>query len=213
MPECVCPPEPYLSIATSNLPPFLSTPADVAICTLGFVAPWAFFVFIVLLKTRVRWKLASEWPVALSMVPPNVGLWLQSSIAIVVALAVFAARAPSDVWGECALKGVCVYHDMFCEATHHASAIRHPANFWSNVPYALLAVGLLIHVAEERFERSSRRAYLLLDASFAVLLLLHSIASFAWHGTNCTDVHWVDIALMNNTCVPHEVALSPLDAR
>ena len=136
MPECVCPPEPYLSIATSNLPPFLSTPADVAICTLGFVAPWAFFVVIVLLKTRVRWKLASEWPVALSMVPPNVGLWLQSSIAIVVALAVFAARAPSDVWGECALKGVCVYHDMFCEATHHASAIRHPANFWSNVPSA-----------------------------------------------------------------------------
>ena len=38
---------------------------------------------------------------------------------------------PPTVWGECAQR-VCVYHMMFCEATRHGSAVRHPANFWSS---------------------------------------------------------------------------------
>lgn len=133
------------------------------------------------------------------MIPAYRGLWLQSTILLVIAIAIFASRAPGDYWGSCATHGTCVYHSMFCEATRHGSAIRHPANSWSNVPYVFIAFGLLSHVAEEHLYRASTRAYLLLDALFAFFLALHFFASFAWHATNCTDVHWIDIAFMNNT--------------
>ena len=34
--------------------------------------------------------------------------------------------------------------------------------------------------------------------SFALVLLGMAIASFGWHASNCTEVHFVDIGLMNS---------------
>ena len=75
--------------------------------------------------------------------------------------------------------------------------MRHPANFWSNLPYVYAALGMLCLAADERARRVAR-PYQLLDLSFALVLLGMAIASFGWHASNCTAVHFVDIGLMNS---------------
>ena len=75
--------------------------------------------------------------------------------------------------------------------------MRHPANFWSNLPYVYAARGMLCLAADERARRVAR-PYQLLDISFALVLLGMSIASFGWHASNCTALHFVDIGLMNS---------------
>ena len=114
-------------------------------------------------------------------------------------LALIANFAPADFWGECRHE-ICVYHAMFCEPTRHASIVRHPSNFWSNLPYVYTSFYLLILLYGER-SSGSARAFQLLDALFAVVLFSLALASFTWHGSNCPIVHWVDIGLMNCTIV------------
>ena len=58
------------------------------------------------------------------------------------------------------------------------------------------ALGLLCLAVEEGVHRSTR-PFQLLDATFGLVLLAMSFASFAWHASNCTAVHLVDIGLMN----------------
>lgn len=112
-------------------------------------------------------------------------------------LLAFGLLAPAEVWGDCAQRGVCVYHMMFCEATRHHTPIRHPANFWSNIPFLWAALGILCLAVDERAKRSPR-PFQLLDFCFGMVLLVLALASFTWHGSNCTEVHFVDIGLMSS---------------
>ena len=123
--------------------------------------------------------------------------WVALCVGATAALLLAALLLPAAVWGICVNSGVCVYHMMFCEATRHHSAVRHPANFWSNLPYVYAALGMLCLAADERARRVAR-PYQLLDFSFALVLLGMAIASFGWHASNCTALHFVDIGLMNS---------------
>lgn len=142
------------------------------------------------------WSRSYTLPQSVRMSSTAVRVWLVLSAVATAVFVVLMNSLPADVWGECARRGVCVYHMMFCEATRHRSAVRHPANFWSNLPYVWLATGMLCLAADSRVRRVAR-PFALLDASFALVLLGMSLASFAWHGSNCTAVHFVDIGLMN----------------
>ena len=123
--------------------------------------------------------------------------WVALCVGATAALLLAALLLPAAVWGDCVNSGVCVYHMMFCEATRHHTAVRHPANFWSNLPYVYAALGMLCLAADERARRVAR-PYQLLDLSFALVLLGMAIASFGWHASNCTALHFVDIGLMNS---------------
>ncbi|KAL1496421.1 hypothetical protein AB1Y20_016376 [Prymnesium parvum] len=128
--------------------------------------------------------------------PPLPPLCAPLAVACAASLAAFSSLAPHDVWGGCEERGVCVYHSMFCEYTRHAAAVRHPANFWSNLVYLGHALFLCLQAAADLRARTAR-SFALLDGIFGAVSLSHSLASFAWHGSNCTEVHFVDVALMD----------------
>jgi hypothetical protein len=86
---------------------------------------------------------------------------------------------------------------MFCEPTRHAALVRHPANFWSNIPYLLNGLYLLCQARLDLVAGSRARPFALADALFGVVAFAHALASFAWHGSGCAEVHFVDIGLMN----------------
>ena len=102
-------------------------------------------------------------------------MWLALCFAATLVLVLAALTLPANVAGGCEERGVCVYHMMFCEATRHAAAgarlrrpsprsdarrrispqcdaallllsVRHPANFWSNLPYVWFSLFLLCQV-------------------------------------------------------------------
>lgn len=91
---------------------------------------------------------------------------------------------------ECSAR-VCVYHQMFCEATVHGEhLVRHPANTWSNVGF----IGVACLVLQRCW---AARAYRVFDGAFGAALLALALCSTAWHGTNCDTAHYYDLALMN----------------
>ncbi len=202
---CACPVG-KRGIASSVLQPFLER--DTWTCAGGFAMLFALTVCCAALRVLssrpdapswLRWRDAPPLPPSMRAASRRTLLaWATLSAGAMLALGAFARTARADVWGPCASRGVCVYHQMFCEATRHAAAVRHPANFWSNVPYGVTALGILCLAAHERGARS-RRPFQLLDALFGAVLLLHTCASLGWHASNCTNVHWVDIGLMNCT--------------
>jgi len=197
MTGCMCP-EPYSGVATSVLPLLIKQPLDGIIIGLGPLLLWFLAVAVSAARAaglRPQWTVAA-FPVQLRMSTAAGGIWAALCVAILATLVALAALLPADVWGSCSSRGVCVYHQMFCEATHHTQPVRHPANFWSNVPYVFVSLGLLTLIANERL-RGISRPFQMLDLSFALALMGMALASFTWHGSNCTFVHFVDIGLMN----------------
>ena len=156
---CKCP-EPYGGVDTSVLPPFVE--AGYA----GFALLWLPPLLVVICRySRKRPK--SVFPPQLKL-SSGLRLWLAACVVFTAALALIANFAPADFWGECRHE-ICVYHAMFCEPTRHASIVRHPSNFWSNLPYVYTSFYLLILLYGER-SSGSARAFQLLDALFAVVL-------------------------------------------
>ena len=192
---CRCP-TPYSGIASSVLPPYLESAPDAAMSLAAFGMLWGLPLLIVAYRTFRSQQYLDLWvesPFPSFIVLPRrtMRLWLAASAGVTIALVVLSLTLPADVWGACAAEGVCVYHMMFCEATRHSSSVRHPANTWSNMPYIWFSLYLYFLVAIER-----PRPFKLLDVMFASILLAMSIASFIWHASNCTDVHWIDIGLV-----------------
>lgn len=198
--RCVCPAA-SVGVQASMLGPHIATPADAAIVMAGPVVLWALTVLIIgyrLLHPPSAARPAGAWkeapfPGAIAALTPR---WMELCLAVTAVAVLAVGHAPADLWGECSARGTCVYHQMFCEATRHGSAARHPANFWSNLPYVYIGTGLLWVGAAEGAARGGR-PFRLLDTTFALVLLGMAAASFAWHGSNCTAVHFVDIGLMN----------------
>eukprot|EP00941_MAST-03F_sp_MAST-3F-sp1_P002138 g2138.t1 len=126
-------------------------------------------------------------------------IWLTLCTAATVCLVLFSIFAGPDIWPNGCSNHVCVYHQMFCEATRHSSVVRHPANFWSNLPYLYISLFLVIISVDDLWVKQKRRPYIILDCIFGFVLMGMAIASFVWHGSNCTDIHFVDIGLMNST--------------
>ena len=195
--SCACP-QFTAGMATSALPRYTEAPGDALMVFAGPFMLWSLTLLVVpLYKLLPSWTRTWKLPRAMAtdVSSKAVRRWFGLCAAGTAGL-VAVSLLPAHVWGECSQRGVCVYHMMFCEATRHHSAIRHPANFWSNLPYVYAALGFLCLAIDERARRVSR-PYQLLDATFALVLLGMAIASFGWHGTNCTEVHFLDIALMN----------------
>jgi len=184
------------TLATSALAPYMEDSA--AFVYGGPILLWGLTLILPSLWLVLDWKQSFTLPRALSSASGSAWrTWLALCVLVLLVLVGFERLAPSDVWGDCAPRGVCVYHMMFCEATRHHSPVRHPANFWSNLLFIWAALGILCLTADER-ARSSTRPYQLLDVYFGLLLFVHSLASFAWHGSNCTEIHFVDIGLMGS---------------
>ena len=194
--SCECPGMQPDSLATSAMAPYMESSA--AFMYAGPALLWGLTLILPTLYLRLDWKRSFGLPRAIKLASATaVNLWLALCALTLLALLAFERFAPPDVWGECAQRGVCVYHMMFCEATRHHTPIRHPANFWSNLPFLWAALGILCLLADER-SKGSARPHQALDVIFGLLLLVHSIASFTWHGSNCTEVHFIDIGLMSS---------------
>lgn len=195
---CTCP-QASFGIASSILPDEGAVPHACA----GFCMLW---VLLLLLPTLVKWckpKLAWQSGTSLASLvatlPPGVlRCWAALCAASTAGLIAFASLAPPGVWGGCEAE-VCVYHSMFCEPTRHGSAVRHPANFWSNLPYLYVSLFLLCQAGGDAWGHGrSARPYALLDATFGLVLFGLTLASLMWHASNCTAVHFVDIGLMDS---------------
>lgn len=218
--DCACPPDFYSGESTSNLHLIVKEPDDWYVAACGPAGLWVLTVVVGLYLAlapkswKAKWK-ASSFPASLTVSRQLFSLWMACCALTTAAMAFFAAYAPSDIWGECSQRDVCVYHQMFCEATRHGSAVRHPANTLSNLPYICLALGLFLLGAYEAgvlspntsrlydpfrpapYSDVSSRPYQVLDLMFGGVLLAMAIASFIWHGSNCTGIHFIDIGLMN----------------
>jgi hypothetical protein len=158
---------------------------------------WSLTAIVPLLYSLLRWETSFHLPRPLKDTSLQaVAAWLAICTTISVAMPALVGNLPADAWGECSNRGVCVYHMMFCESTRHASPIRHPANSWSNLPYIYTSIGMLLFSLDERL-RGISRPFMLLDASYGVVLLSMAVVSFWWHASNCTAVHFLDIGLMN----------------
>jgi len=197
---CACP-QASSGIASSILPDEGAVPHAYA----GFSMLW---LLLLLLPTLAKWcKPKAVWQSSASLadlvaaVPPGVlRCWAALCTASTAGLVGFASLAPPGVWGGCEAE-VCVYHSMFCEPTRHGSAVRHPANFWSNLPYLYVSLFLLCQAGGDALGHGrgrGARPYALLDAAFGLVLFGLSLASLGWHASNCPAVHFVDIGLMDS---------------
>ena len=192
--SCECPGDQPDSLSTSALGPYMEEHAMFVYG--GPALLWGLTLILPSLYLILDWKRTFALPYAIRTAS-TIKTWFALCALSLFGLIAFNIFAPSNVWGECAQRGVCVYHMMFCEATRHHTAIRHPANFWSNLPFLWAALGILCVSADE-YKKRSTRPNLMLDTYFGLLLFVHSFASFAWHGSNCTSIHFVDIALMSS---------------
>ena len=240
-PERICPASQELSLGASVLGPLLTSPSDVYLVAAAVASLFLGPLILVVWRCACHRWTAPPQKLAL---PTDCVLLCAAGITLVAA---FAALAPADVWGGCEER-VCVYHSMFCEHTRHTAAVRHPANFWSNLPYLFNGLVLCRQAWSDLRARTSR-SFALLDGCFGLVSLIHrwrvwrgvcrpdaqrvtqcvrahprrggrptattqhrhgtthrrpstcpparSFASFAWHGSNCTALHFVDIGLMN----------------
>ena len=212
--------------ATSNVPHFFKTEEDRSIVAGGGIMLWALSGIMIVylglstlessvgIRRRGEWQ-ASAFPRSLLISQRALLVWASTCAATTAALVALASSADAGAWGPCAQDNVCVYHQMFCEATRHGSAVRHPANAWSNLLYVYTAVGILLLAAKEsgmlsvhtsrlwdpfsppKYSDVTQRPFQLLDVLFALVLLSMASASFVWHASNCTWIHFVDIGLMN----------------
>ena len=222
--SCACSPALYSGEATSNMQWLVHTVQDRNTVIAGPIMLWALTVVIVAylglrkletafgISRKGRWS-SSSFPSSLLLPRPVLLAWTCACAAITLIMAAFTACAPADVWGSCPQANVCVYHQMFCESTRHASAVRHPANAWSNLPYIYTAFGIFAMSAHEaghfspftsRIHDSFRpaaykdlivRPFQVLDLMFGIVLLAMSFFSFVWHSSNCTSIHFVDVGL------------------
>ena len=79
---------------------------------------------------------------------------------------------------------------MFCEPTYHSSFTRHPANSWSNLPYAVVGLFMLFHAPYTQWQ--------LCNTLFGAMVFSLSVVSFVWHSTNCPNSQYVDLAVMDS---------------
>ncbi len=87
------------------------------------------------------------------------------------------------------------YHDMFCEPTRKSSLIRRPGNTYSNFVYFFTGICVFLSVQNER----SHNPFYVADAMFGLMLLLLSLFSVLWHGSNSTTiVHYCDLWSMDS---------------
>ena len=223
--SCACPTSLYSGAGTSNLQYLLRTEADWTTVMAGPAMLWGITVIIVMylvfrkvetfmgVQRKGCWEAAPRFPFAITR--QLVATWAVFCALATAAMVAFATYAPADVWGTCSQQNICVYHSMFCEATRHGSPIRHPANAWTNLPYIYTAIGIFVvsmHEAGFLSSLTSRvydpfvpaaysdvvvRPYQLLDLMFAVVLITMAAFSVIWHSSNCTEIHFVDVGLMN----------------
>jgi len=131
MTGCECP-QYKAGLATSALPPFLEDPVGAMIIACGPLLLVTLTIAVVPLMLCTPWQRTSALPRSLSAVTPaTLCAWILLCALVTLGLMTAEHVLPPTVWGECAQR-VCVYHMMFCEATRHGSAVRHPANFWSS---------------------------------------------------------------------------------
>mmetsp|Transcript_20453 Transcript_20453/g.66309 ORF Transcript_20453/g.66309 Transcript_20453/m.66309 type:complete len:172 (+) Transcript_20453:196-711(+) len=139
------------------------------------------------IRACTPWCTSYGWRAAIAAVVPQAQPALHGAIMAAAAAAVvgFDWASPVDVWGGCE-HSVCVYHMMFCEATRHGAAVRHPANFYPNLLSLWMALFLRCEAAHTALaRRHPPRPFAVYDALFGTVLLLVSLASFTWHASNC----------------------------
>ena len=145
-----------------------ASPLDATVVYAGPVMLWTLTLLTwPLYKHLTGWSRTFRPPRAVTSAVSRraIVVWVALCVGATAALLLAALLLPPAAWGPCAQRGVCVYHMMFCEATRHHSAVRHPANFWSNLPYVYAALGMLCLAADERARRVAR-PYQLLDLRF-----------------------------------------------
>jgi len=104
-----------------------------------------------------------------------------------------------EVGIECSVN-TCVYHEMYCEPTDHNSAFfRHMGNTCSNVVFTYC--GLLmswtngLSILDSSYKHGFYTARLF-DFLFGMCLLVSSVFSIIWHGTNCTRFYFHDVGVV-----------------
>lgn len=150
-------------------------------------------------RAGAPWRVSRGWRAAVEAVAPKARPELHGATVVAATAAVvgFGLNAPADVWGGCE-KEVCAYHLMFGEATRHYAAVRHPANYYSNLPSLWLSLFLLVEAAHSVVGHNggAPRAFVLMDAIFGLVLFSMTIASLIWHASNCAWIHFIDLGLM-----------------
>jgi hypothetical protein len=157
------------------------------------------------LRAGAPWRTTHGWRAAVAAITPQARPELHAILMVAAAAAMisFDYAAPVGVWGNC-VDSVCVYHMMFGEATRHGAAVRHPANYYSNVISIWIALFLLCEAAHTAHAAWALgrppRPFAVYDALFGLILLLMTLASLAWHASNCA-------LLGGGTCIADGVLL------
>ena len=109
---------------------------DAAVVYAGPVMLWTLTLLVWPLYTHLTgWSRTFRPPRAVTSAVSRraIVVWVALCVGATAALVLAALLLPAAAWGPCSQRGVCVYHMMFCEATRHHSAVRHPANVWLSV--------------------------------------------------------------------------------
>ena len=114
-----------------------------------------------------------------------------------------------DVWSQIDTNNQC-YEEMFSEPIRLGRLLRSPGNALSNAVYffgallILLSASRSLQLLPERFclpcnhsDRYSGSTFLIFDVLFGLDLLILSIASTLWHGSNSTLSHYIDLWSMD----------------
>ena len=86
------------------------------------------------------------------------------------------------------------YHDMFAEPTRHGWLIRRPGNTLSNVNY--LVSSLVVFGSSILSDKSN--IFWVSDAEFSFMLLMLTIFSTIWHGSNAPWSQYPDLWAMDS---------------
>lgn len=95
------------------------------------------------------------------------------------------------------IDNVICYEEMFSEPTRLGRLLRRPGNTLSNFVYFYGASCILLSALEAFLNPVVENMFTLADAIFGAMLLILSIASTIWHGSNAPDSQYVDLWAMD----------------
>lgn len=107
-------------------------------------------------------------------------------------------KRPHEVWPRHWDVGnrIC-YEAMFSEPTRLGKLLRRPGNTLSNFIYLYCAFCVLLSVLQMMVYPVVENVFIVADGLFGIMLLILSIASTIWHGSNAPNSHYIDLWSMD----------------
>jgi len=89
------------------------------------------------------------------------------------------------------------YEEMFSEPSRLGRLVRRPGNTLSNFLYLYCAFCILLSVLQMIVNPVVENIFIVADGLFGIMLLILSIASTTWHGSNAVNSHYIDLWSMD----------------